>query len=145
MPTNKKLIFGLLALAMLLLVFKLGIIVGRHQAGFAERFGDNYHRTFIDPHSRFWNELSDRRPPPNQHGAVGKIVSLTPTLAVIAGPDQLERSIELQATSTLVRRFRDEATLADLHVGDQVVVLGTPATDGAITATLIRIITPPPK
>lgn len=142
MPSNKKLIFGLLALAILLLVFKLGMIVGRQQAGFAERFGDNYHRTFVDPHSRFWNELADRRPPPNQHGAVGEIVSLTPTVAVIAGPDKLERSVQLHATSTLVRRFRDEATLADLRVGDRVVVLGTPTTDGELAATLIRIITP---
>jgi len=40
---------GILALIVLLLVFKFGMMAGERQAGFSYRWGDNYNRNFAGP------------------------------------------------------------------------------------------------
>ena len=80
---------------------------------------------------------------PGGHGAVGEIVSIALPQVVVAGPDNLEKTV-LVGTSTRVREFQDEINVGQLKVGDFVVVLGNPNEEGQVDAKLIRLMPPPP-
>jgi hypothetical protein len=119
------------------------MVAGYHKARFGARFGDNFERNFIGPRR---GNFSGRLPGPGMpggHGAVGEIISISLPQIVVAGPDNLEKTV-LVGTSTMVREFRNEITADKLRVGDFIVVLGNPNDEGQIDAKLIRIMPPPP-
>ncbi|MFA6520525.1 MAG: hypothetical protein WCT44_02890 [Candidatus Paceibacterota bacterium] len=143
--TVRGILIGLGVAIIILGVFKLGQVSGLHKARFSERFGDNFNRNFIDPREGgFFKDFSDRRGPPGGNGAVGEIVSIKLPLIVVAGPDNLEKTILIKE-DTLVRRFQDEVKVADLKIGDNIVVLGVPNDVGQIEAKLIRAVPFPPE
>lgn len=143
--TVRGIIIGLGVAIMVLGIFKLGQVSGYHKARFSQRFGDNFNRNFIDPRAGgFFKDFSDRRGPLGGHGAVGEIVSISLPLVVVAGPDNIEKTI-LVSKSTEIRKYRDDITTGDLKVGDFIVVLGTPNDDGQVEAKLIRTVPPPPE
>ncbi len=141
--TVRGIIIGLGVAVLVLGIFKLGQVSGFHKAMFSQRFGDNFNRNFIDPHGGgFFKDFSDRRGPLGGYGAVGKIVSIQLPLIVVAGPDNLEKTILIKE-DTLVRQFREEVKVTDLKVGDNIVVLGVPNEGGQIEAKLIRTVPSP--
>ena len=141
--TVRGVVIGLGVIILVLGIFKLGQMSGFHKAKFSERFGDNFHRNFVDNRGEgFLKDLSDRRGPPSGYGAVGKIVSIALPLVVVAGPDNLEKTILIKE-DTLVRQFRDKIIATDLKVGDNIVILGVPNDAGQVEAKLIRIIPSP--
>lgn len=143
--TVRGIIIGLGVAILVLGVFKLGQVSGYHKARFSQKFGDNFNRNFIDPRGGgFLKDFSDRIAPPGGHGAVGKIVSISLPLMVVAGPDNIEKTI-LVSESTEIRKYRDDITTTELKIGDFIVVLGAPNDDGQIEAKLIRTVPPPPK
>lgn len=142
--TVRGIIIGLGIAIIVLGIFKLGQVSGYHKAKFSERFGDNFNRNFIDPRGEgFFKDFSDRRGPPGGHGAVGEIVGIALPLIVVAGPDNIEKTIVI-SESTEIRKYRDDITKTDLKVGDFIVVLGNPSEDGQVKAKLIRTVPPPP-
>jgi hypothetical protein len=76
--------------------------------------------------------------PPGGHGAVGKVLSVSLPNFVVIGNDNLEKVITV-TNETLVRKFREEATTADITVGMSVAVLGDPNESGVIQAKFIRV------
>ncbi len=147
-PLAKKLAIILAALVIILLTFQVGIIVGYHKAEFSFRFGNNYYRAF--EHSERGGPMDRGFIPipgfpsdlPGGHGAVGKIVKISlPTLTVI-GPDNVEKII-ITNDDTLVRQFREELKLDKLKVGDAIVTLGVPDSEGRVVAKLIRLMPAP--
>lgn len=130
-----------------LLIFQTGVMVGMHKAQFGDRFGQHFERNFIDserggfpgkPDFGFGGQM-----PSGGHGAVGEVISVTLPTFVIAGPDNLEKTI-LVTDETRVREFRDELTTESIETGKFAVVLGEPNNDGVIEAKLIRFLPTPP-
>lgn len=137
-----KIVYVLIASIVLALTFEAGVFVGFHKASFAYRFGDNY-RTLFDGgmHSGRFPNKNDftRSSTMNAHGAIGKIVKVDLPTFVLEGKDSVEKVITIN-NKTLIKQFRDTATTTNLSVGSEVMVLGTPTTNGTIEATLIRIL-----
>lgn len=137
-----RILIGVGALLVLLLTFQAGIFVGYHKAAFSFRGGDNYYRTF--------DEKKDVRGGfpmmgdfPNAHGASGRIVSIQLPNIVIEDRDKVEKVVATN-DRTVIRKFRGEAAMTDLAVGDIVVVIGNPNQNGQIDAEVIRLLPPPP-
>lgn len=107
----KKIIIGLVIIVAALLIFRAGIFVGYHRAMFG----------------------------PAGHGAGGRVISINLPSFVLADRDRIEKNI-LIASSTLIQRFHQSASSSDIKVGDFVIVLGTPNTDGEILAKFIRLL-----
>jgi hypothetical protein len=80
---------------------------------------------------------------PLGHGAVGKIVSISLPLVVVAGPDNLEKTVVI-TDGTEIREFRETVSSDQLQIGDFIIVLGSPNDEGQVEAKLIRLAPPPP-
>lgn len=140
---NKKFKWTLLALgalAMLLLVFQLGVYVGYRKAAFTFRWGDSYHRVFGGPKEGFFREFEGRELI-NGHGTAGEILSLAGQSAVVKGPDNVEKAVSFN-DSTVIRKGWQNLKPADLKAGDRVVVIGSPKEDGSVAASFIRVFDP---
>lgn len=140
----KGVLIGILIAIIALVIFQSGVAVGVRKASFAHRFGDNFERNFRDPRGEFMQRgLPGGMNTPGGHGAVGKIVSISLPLVVVAGPDNLEKTVVI-GSDTEIREFRDSITIDKLEVGDFIIVLGAPNDEGQVDAKLIRLAPPPP-
>ena len=144
--TVRGVIIGLGLAAVAILIFAAGMQVGYRQARFEQHLGDNYNRMFVGPHHpgemgglTFFGSGEQL----NDHGAVGKIVSINGSSFVVAGIDKVEKTVLMNA-HTIVRQYRDAVATSSLQVGSFVVVLGSPTASGTIAADLIRLMPPPP-
>ncbi len=141
----KGILIGIFIVIIALIIFQSGVAVGERKASFAHRFGDNFERNFRDPRGGSFMQrgLSGGVNMPSGHGAVGEIVSIALPLVVVAGPDNLEKTVVVTDT-TEIREFRDTIQANELSVGDFIIVLGTPNEEGQVDAKLIRLAPPPP-
>ncbi len=140
-------LIGIIISIIALLIFQAGVVVGNHKAQFGDRMGGNYERNFVDmgrggfpsnPNLGFGEML-----PPGGHGAVGQVINVALPTFIIAGPDNLERTVVV-SDETVIRQFRDELGTESIENGKFVVVLGEPNDKGEIEAKLIRFLPPPP-
>jgi hypothetical protein len=142
--TFQRTLFFVGGIILALVIFQAGMVVGERKAAFSYRFGDNYFRNFGEReggHGAFGMGREGKFP--EAHGAMGKILSITPSTLVTLGRDNIEKVILID-DSTVIKHFRDEATRADLHVDDFIVVIGSPNNASQIEAKFIRILPPPP-
>lgn len=141
----RGILVGILITIILLIIFQAGVAVGERRASFAYRFGNNFEKNFRDPRGGgFMQEgFPGGANMPSGHGAVGKIVSIALPLVVVAGPDNLEKTVVIGDT-TEIREFQETIKADELTVGDFIIVLGTPNDEGQVDAKLIRL-APPPK
>jgi hypothetical protein len=148
----KVFIFTIAILVILLMVFKLGLIVGGRRADFACRWSDSYHRNFGGPKGGFMGDLKDRDfiDASGIYGQIIKIDNSTSTTTtepavlkiIIRGRDNVEKMI-LVGAGTVVTRLKDNLRPQDLKIDNLVVVIGEPNQQGQIEAKLIRVIPPP--
>ncbi len=140
----RGILIGLGIAIVVLVIFQAGVSVGFRKATFGHRLGDNFERNFKDPRGGkfIFQSMSGGMDMPSGHGAVGKIVSIALPLAVVAGPDNLEKTLVI-SEDTEIREFRDVVTKDKLQVGNFIIVFGTPNDKGQIEAKLIRL-TPAP-
>lgn len=141
--TVRVIISGLCVIIVALLIFQAGMFVGYRKAMFAGGMSDEYSRTFIG--RRGMPDMMDGfigKDVPGGHGAVGKVVQVNGPVLVVADSNDTEKEV-VTASSTLVRKFRDEASLSDIQVDDYIVVIGSPNAKGQIEAKLIRLMPPP--
>jgi hypothetical protein len=125
------------AVIVLLLVFALGAFVGFQKARFSFGWGENYHRVFGGPRGGFLpNFVGDDFI--NGHGTFGTIIKLEPGLLVVKGQDGVEKAFSI-GDDTTIEKGRTVLTSNDLKVDEQVVVIGSPKTDGSIEAKLVRV------
>ncbi len=126
-----KIVAILGACVIALVIFEAGVMVGFHKASFAyhwqEHYGDN-----------FGMAGGMGRGGPNPHGTTGRIVSVSLPTFVVAGPDENERTVEVD-DDTIIRDGNATASTTDLAPGKTVVVLGTPNDTGTIDAGFIRV------
>jgi len=155
-PILKKILIGLGMLAVLLVVFALGVRVGYSKASFSYRWGEQYHRNFGGPREGFYGPRGDSMqrpfgPPPeftDAHGTFGTILKIDqpteagkPTVLVISGRDQVEMTV-LVSDKTIIRDQRNDVAVGDLQADEGVMVIGDPDDQGQIAAKLIRVFQP---
>lgn len=145
----------LCVLGILLLVslaFGLGLKIGERKARHFSQWYENYGRRPIRGPGR--PELAPSRNPmmkpslPSSHGVSGAVVSVSDRTFTIQAKDGSEQVVSI-TSSTIMRLGRDtlrweEASSTHFENFD-VAVFGTPAADGHIEATLIRLFPRPPS
>jgi hypothetical protein len=125
-------------LCVILAVFEAGVAVGIHKASFADRIGGAYYKVF-GPAGGLLGSF-DKDDFPASHGVVGTIIKIAPPFAFIQGPNNVERTIRL-GSSTTILKYRTSIGPNDLSNGDSIVVIGSPdASSSNINADFIRVI-----
>jgi len=124
-------------LILILAIFQLGLFVGFHKANFAFRWADSYHRNFGGPRGGFFND-NDGRDFVGGHGTTGLIIKIENGNIIIKGKSEAEKIITINK-DTAITAGRTAVTASELKVDDRVVVIGSPQTDGTISAKLIRV------
>jgi hypothetical protein len=142
--TFRGIIIGLSLAIVGLIIFQAGVAMGERKAVFSQRFGNTFERNFRGPDGgMMFLGFPGEGQMPGGHGAVGEIISITPPNVIIAGPDNLEKTIVI-GTDTRIREFQSELKAGDLQVGDHIIILGEPNEEGQIEAKLVRLLPPPP-
>ncbi len=138
--TLRGILLGAGSLLVLLLVFQAGLFVGYHKAEAAYRWGESYYQTFGRPHGPM--QALERDDLPMAHGMIGTVVKIALPTITLESSDHVERDVVI-ASSTIIRQFRDTIGAGAIHVGDQIVVFGSPDHAGHIEAALVRLMAPP--
>ena len=110
----------------LMLVFKLGMIVGSTKERFFHRWAENYSRNF--------GGMGEMK----AHGDFGQIIKIELPTIVIKGEKDVEKVILLK-DDTIIERFREKISSQDLKVNDKIVIIGSANDVGQIEAKMIRI------
>lgn len=133
----KAAIITAIAVGLLLGIFQLGIFVGYRKATFSYNWGDNYHRMFAGPRRGFFQDFQGRGFM-NAHGLMGDIIKIDGDTIVMRDKDATEK-IVIVGTGTTIHRGPEMLQITDLHVNEDIVVIGGPNTQGQIDAKLIRV------
>ncbi len=131
-------IAGLLAFSILMLVFSMGIYVGQQKALFSFQWAENYHQNFGGPQKGLLKS-SEGQDFMSGHGVVGFVMAKNGNMLIVKNQDAIEETIIVLETTTL-RNNRGTIALGGINIGDQVVVIGSPNTNGQIEATFIRVL-----
>jgi hypothetical protein len=126
-----------IAVLALFVAFQAGAAFGFHRAAYGYHLDENYGRTFGTTTARFMQPGT-----PGGHGAMGKIVSVTPSSIIIANTSGPEQNVMFDA-DTMIRTQNGNASSSALSAGDLVVIFGEPTEDGSVHARLIRIVPAP--
>ncbi len=141
---------------LIFLVFASGVAVGLKKAHFSYRFGENYERNFmgsrLDMKEGKKPGFFGKTPPDfmretegrdfrNAHGTAGTIISISDTNIIIKDRDGKENTVTV-TDKTLIKSRRDDLRISDLKTGDEIVVMGSPAENGTVNASLIRVFNP---
>ncbi|HRY76839.1 MAG TPA: hypothetical protein P5524_01605 [Candidatus Paceibacterota bacterium] len=140
--TFAGIMIAIIALAILLLGFKLGTVVGARKADFSCRWSDNYHQNFGGPQKGFMQGLGDRDFI-EANGTFGQVIKIDGSTLVVKGRNDVEK-IVLVSDTTVIKSFQDTIKAADLKVDSLVVIIGEPNAAGQIEAKLIRVMPPLP-
>jgi len=134
---STKILYVIGAILLALLIFRGGIYVGYHRAGFAYGWGENYYKTFGGQRPNMF-PAGPKNEPTNANGVAGKIIKISLPTIIVDGADGVEKIILIKS-DTAIRYFRDAIKAADLKVGDSVVIIGSPNANSQIEAKLIRV------
>lgn len=136
-----RVMYGLGAVVIAVVIFQAGMFVGFHKASFGRSWGENYSRNFGPRSGKLPGPMPENFP--NSHGAIGKIIKVELPTLILEDKDGTEKII-LITDDTKIRKMREEGTGADLTVDSYIVVIGSPNTSGQIEAKLIRMLPVPP-
>lgn len=135
------LIIGIGVIIFLLAVLWTGMEIGERRANFRGQFGRGFESNFTGMHQGMRVKLFGVDPA-SAHGAVGEIINLELPRVVVSGPDNLEKTVLVNA-STTVRRFQENVGPEELKIGDFIVAIGSPNENAEIEAKLVRIMPEP--
>lgn len=120
----KWVIIGLGVFVAVVLIFGAGVKVGEVKARYSYRWAENYHTNFA-------GKFIDA------HGTFGEIIEIKDNSFVVKGRGDIEKII-VTTKETVIKNGME--TIEDgLKVGDQVVIIGAPTSEGQIEAKLIRV------
>ncbi len=140
-------LWGIAGLVIVLAVFRAGMVVGFHKAGYSSAWEKNYHQNFAGPRGGFMGDITrdfDNRDLIDAHGVVGQVVKIENSTIIIRGKAGTER-IVVATDDTVIQRFRNVVSISDVKINDVVVVIGEPNSSGQIEAKFIRLMPPPPS
>lgn len=135
--TFKYVLYGIGALIVLLIVFRLGMAVGFKKAGFSYSWGESYHRNFGGPRGGFLKDFAEDSFI-NGYGTVGRIMKVGSSTIVMRGQDNVEKIVLVKDTTSITRN-RETIKSVDLKVDDYIVVIGDPNNTGQVDAKFIRV------
>ncbi len=124
-------------LAVLLLVFRVGEVIGVERANFNSGWAANYGRLFGEPRPGFFDE-SGALPPVPAFGNAGTVLSIGNGDIVIRDAGNNEKTITV-SSSTPIREGLNEIMMANIPPGAQIVVIGAPDAQGQIVAHFVRV------
>ena len=134
-------IFYALGIAIaVMLIFSVGLSVGSRKSSFNRAWGENYERNFGKMSGRL--PLFSGNNLPNAHGAIGKIIKIELPALIVEDRDGTEKALTLKDDAT-VHKMRESIAIADLKVGDFIVVIGSPNELGQIETSFVRVIPEP--
>lgn len=138
----KRVLIILIGLIVICLIFGAGMFVGEMKTRFSCQWAENYHKNFAGPKKGFFNEWRNMLPSPENfvqgHGIIGEIIEIKDNGFVIKGIDEMEKLV-ITSKDTLIKKGTE--TIQDsLEVGQLVVIIGSPNSEGQIEAKLIRLI-----
>ena len=139
--TFKRVLIGLGALIVLLLVFKAGEFVGYRKARFSYKWGENYQRNFAGPRGGFFGNFGrgfGDRDYTNAHGTFGSVIKIDGSTLIVKGSDNVEKTVLVSDKTTITSR-RETIKTSDLKVDDRIAIIGSPNEQGQIEAKLIRV------
>ncbi len=146
----KRIVIGVGLLFIVFVSFGAGILVGYSKARFSYAWQENYNHNFGKSPRGIFGPPANPGPinipgfPPNPqfmsaHGMFGTILSIVSSSIAINGEDGIEKTA-LLSSSTIVREGHSDVGMADLGVGDSVVIIGSPNKEGQIEARFIRVL-----
>lgn len=135
------LIWSLIIFTAVLLVFKIGVIVGSRQANFSCQWGDNYHKNFAGPKRGFGGDFNNKEFM-DANGLFGQIIKVDGHNFIIRGKNDMEVFIRLN-DGTIIKRFKETVAPRDLTINDMAVIIGEPNNVGQIDARFVRLLPPP--
>jgi len=134
-PKAMGVIVVVVALLMIIATFEAGRSFGLREAHRVGAWSENYARNFgrptgpgFGPHSPF----------PGGHGAEGTIAEIQLPTFTVVDDDYPEQTVRVNV-DTIIRGSQGNVASTTLAVGEDVIVLGAPDTQGVINAKLIRI------
>jgi hypothetical protein len=137
-PKTKVTVTIIIALIIIIVAFECGAQYGFRKASFVNTWNSGIGRGMHDPRFMF-APFSKRNDDARPNGIVGEIVSLQLPSIMIKGKTTAEEVIIVNP-QTIIHKMRDVATTTDLKIGDTIVVIGKPNTDGQIQASFVRIL-----
>lgn len=123
------------SMAVILVIFALGVYVGYQRAIFASGRSDNYYRDFMGGMSEgtFAPGM-----PGNTHGVVGTVIDVGSSSIIVEDQNNDEESVAV-STSTVIRMMDKTIDVSGLSAGEGVAVIGEPNGNGQIDAHFVRI------
>jgi len=129
--------------AVIVLIFSIGMYAGFHKARFSYQWGENYHKNFGGPRGGLFRDFGGKDLI-DASGVAGQIMKINPSTGsgqaatlVIKGRDNTEKIILVKEDTTIMR-FKESVKLADIKLDDFVVAIGEPNDQGQIEAKFIR-------
>jgi hypothetical protein len=121
------------------IIFFSGMAVGEKRADFKCGFGDRYEKMFLGRGANMMPGFGfDPREDVRAFGAVGKVISMASSTIVVSDPNNVEKIISVD-NQTVIKSVSQSFKFADIKVGQNVAVFGSPSSDGSIVAKLIRV------
>jgi len=124
--------------AVIFLIFSIGMYVGFHKARFSYQWGENYHRNFAGPKGGFFEDFGGKDFI-DANGVAGQIMKIDGFTLIIKGRDNMERIILVEEDTTIMR-FKESVKLAGIKPDDFIVAIGEPNNQGQIEAKFVRIL-----
>ena len=143
----KAIVFTIAVLIIFLTGLKAGTFIGFRKANFSYRWSDNYQRNFAGPKDGFFVNFRDdfkNRDFIQSAGVFGQIIKIENDKLIIIGKNNAE-TIVLITDKTIINRFQETISVADLKIDDAAVIIGEPNNAGQIEAKLIRVMPAPPR
>ncbi len=138
---KKWLIWTLIAvgeLALILLVFRVGEVIGVERANFNSGWAANYGRFFGEPRQGFFQAVGELPPPVPAFGNVGTVLSVGNNQLVMEDNSMNEKTVAV-SSSTTIREGLNEIITSGIATGSQIIVIGVPNSQGQIVARFIRV------
>ena len=128
----------IVGLAIIIGAFTLGVFVGYRKANFSYAWADNYNRNFGGPQRGgmmgFFNDDGFI----SGHGISGSVLKINNNLMTLKNDKNIETPV-LISDSTIIMEQRGMMISANIKVGDEVTVVGSPNSQGQIEAQFIRV------
>ena len=135
-----KIVYVIFAIIVAIVIFQAGVFVGFRKATFDRSWDENYLANFGPHHEGVLGANPAQFP--NAHGTIGKIIkldSIDESSVVVEGQDNIEKLI-LFTPTTHIRKLKTDLTPADLALGDSLIIIGAPNSQGDIVASFIRVL-----
>lgn len=135
-----KVIVVVVLFAAFMFVLGVGIWIGEEHARFSFRWAQNYHKNFGGSSEVLIGD-SLNKDMTNSYGVFGSIIAMDFKTIIVRGQDNIEKTV-IVFDDTTIRNAMGIVPFSKLQIGDSVVVIGSPGTQGQIDAKFIRVLPP---